>query len=49
MYEQMYQMMYDLMSARLDSITYNDPQEVVVEVIGEDNVYSISDGSMTCV
>ena len=47
MYEQMYQMMYDLMSARLDSITYNDPQEVVVEVIGEDNVYSISDGSMT--
>lgn len=45
--EQMYQMMYDLMSARLDSITYNDPQEVVVEVIGEDNVYSISDGSMT--
>lgn len=46
-YEQMYQMMYDLMSARLDSITYNDPQEVVVEVIGEDNVYSISDGSMT--
>ena len=47
MYEQMYLMMYDLMSARLDSITYNDPQEVVVEVIGEDNVYSISDGSMT--
>ena len=47
MYEQMYQMMYDLMKARLDSITYNDPQEVVVEVIGEDNVYSISDGSMT--
>lgn len=47
MYEQMYQMMYDLMSARLDSITYNDPQEVVVEVIGEDNVYSISDGSRT--
>ena len=47
MYEQMYQMMYDLMSARVDSITYNDPQEVVVEVIGEDNVYSISDGSMT--
>ena len=47
MYEQMYQMMYDLMSARLDSITYNDPQEVVVEVNGEDNVYSISDGSMT--
>ncbi len=47
MYEQMYQMMYDLMSARLDSITYNDPQEVVVEVIGKDNVYSISDGSMT--
>lgn len=47
MYEQMYQMMYDLMSARLDSITYNDPQEVVVEVIEEDNVYSISDGSMT--
>lgn len=47
MYEQMYQMMYDLMSARLDSITYNDPQEVVVEVIGEDNVYSISDGSKT--
>lgn len=47
MYEQMYQMMYDLMSARLDSITYNDSQEVVVEVIGEDNVYSISDGSMT--
>ena len=47
MYEQMYQMMYDLVSARLDSITYNDPQEVVVEVIGEDNVYSISDGSMT--
>ena len=47
MYEQMYQIMYDLMSARLDSITYNDPQEVVVEVIGEDNVYSISDGSMT--
>lgn len=47
MYEQMYQMMYDLMSARLDSITYNDPQEVVVEVIGEDNVYSISDGSTT--
>lgn len=47
MYEQMYQMMYDLMSARLDSITYNDTQEVVVEVIGEDNVYSISDGSMT--
>lgn len=47
MYEQMYHMMYDLMSARLDSITYNDPQEVVVEVIGEDNVYSISDGSMT--
>ena len=47
MYEQMYQMMYDLMSARLDSITYNDPQEAVVEVIGEDNVYSISDGSMT--
>lgn len=47
MYEQIYQMMYDLMSARLDSITYNDPQEVVVEVIGEDNVYSISDGSMT--
>lgn len=47
MYEQMYQMMYDLMSARLDSITYNDPQEVVVEVIGEDNVYSISDGNMT--
>lgn len=47
MYEQMFQMMYDLMSARLDSITYNDPQEVVVEVIGEDNVYSISDGSMT--
>ena len=47
MYDQMYQMMYDLMSARLDSITYNDPQEVVVEVIGEDNVYSISDGSMT--
>ena len=47
MYEQMHQMMYDLMSARLDSITYNDPQEVVVEVIGEDNVYSISDGSMT--
>lgn len=47
MYEQMYQMMYDLMSARLDSITYNDPQEVVVEVIGEDNVYSISDGSMS--
>ena len=46
-YEQMYQMMYDLMSARVDSITYNDPQEVVVEVIGEDNVYSISDGSMT--
>ena len=47
MYEQMYQMMYDLMSARVDSITYNDPQEVVVEVIGEDNEYSISDGSMT--
>ena len=47
MYEQVYQMMYDLMSARVDSITYNDPQEVVVEVIGEDNVYSISDGSMT--
>ena len=47
MYEQMYQMMYDLMSARVDSITYNDSQEVVVEVIGEDNVYSISDGSMT--
>ncbi len=47
MYEQMYQMMYDLMSARVDSITYNDPQEVVVEVIGEDNVYSISGGSMT--
>ncbi len=47
MYEQMYHVMYDLMSARLDSITYNDPQEVVVEVIGEDNVYSISDGSMT--
>ncbi len=47
MYEQMYQMMYDLMSARVDSITYNDPQEVVVEVIGEDNVYSISDGSMS--
>ena len=47
MYEQMYQMMYDLMSARVDSITYNDPQEVVVEVIGEDNVYSISDESMT--
>ena len=47
MYQQMYQMRYDLMSARLDSITYNDPQEVVVEVIGEDNVYSISDGSMT--
>ena len=47
MYEQMYQMTYDLMSARVDSITYNDPQEVVVEVIGEDNVYSISDGSMT--
>ena len=47
MYEQMYQMMYDLMSARVDSITYNDPQEAVVEVIGEDNVYSISDGSMT--
>ena len=47
MYEQMYQMMYDLMSTRVDSITYNDPQEVVVEVIGEDNVYSISDGSMT--
>lgn len=47
MYEQIYQMMYDLMSARVDSITYNDPQEVVVEVIGEDNVYSISDGSMT--
>lgn len=47
MYEQIYQMMYNLMSARLDSITYNDPQEVVVEVIGEDNVYSISDGSMT--
>lgn len=47
MYEQTYQMMYDLMSARVDSITYNDPQEVVVEVIGEDNVYSISDGSMT--
>ena len=47
MNEQMYQMMYDLMSARVDSITYNDPQEVVVEVIGEDNVYSISDGSMT--
>ena len=45
--DEMYQMMYDLMSARLDSITYNDPQEVVVEVIGEDNVYSISDGSMT--
>lgn len=47
MYEQMYQMMYDLMKARLDSITYNDPQEVVVEVTGQDNVYSISDGSMS--
>lgn len=47
MYEQMYQMMYDLMSARVDSITYNDPQEVVVEVTGQDNVYSISDGSMS--
>lgn len=45
--DEMYEQMYDLMSARLDSITYNDPQEVVVEVIGEDNVYSISDGSMT--
>lgn len=38
-----FQMMLDLMNARLDSITYNAPQTVTVEVIGEDNVYSITD------
>lgn len=38
-----FQMMLDLMNARLDSITYNAPQTVTVEVVGEDNVYSITD------
>lgn len=42
-----YQMMLDLMNARLDSITYNAKQTVKVDVIGKDGVYSITDAGYT--
>lgn len=38
-----YQMMYDLMSARLDSITYNEKQTLKIDVVESDGVYSITD------
>lgn len=40
---QVFQMMLDLMNARLDGITYNDPETITVEVVGNDGVYSITD------
>lgn len=42
-----YQMMLDLMNARLDSITYKDPQTVKVDVVENDGVYSITDAGYT--
>lgn len=41
--ELVFQIMYDVLQERVDSISYNDPQTVTVEVVGEDGVYSITD------
>lgn len=41
--ELVFQLMYDVLQERVDSISYNDPQTVTVEVVGEDGVYSITD------
>lgn len=45
--ELVFQIMYDVLSERMDTITYNDPETVTVEVIGEDGVYSITDEGYT--
>ena len=43
MNEAIYQMMLDLLNDKLADITYNDPQTITIEVVGEDGVYSITD------
>lgn len=45
--ELVFQIMYDVLQERIDSISYNDPQTVTVEVVGEDGVYSITDEGYT--
>lgn len=42
-----FQMMYDILSENVGKITYNEPQTVEVEVVCEDNVYSITAASYT--
>ena len=41
--EIVYQMMLDLLNENMSNITYNDPQTVTIDVIGEDGVYSITE------
>lgn len=41
--EVVFQMMLDIMQDKLSDVTYKDAQEVVVEVVGNDGVYSITD------
>ena len=45
--ELVFQTMYDVLQERVDAISYNDPQTVTVEVLGEDGVYSITDDGYT--
>ena len=45
--ELVFQTMYDVLQERVDAISYNDPQTVTVEVLGEDGVYYITDDGYT--
>lgn len=41
--ELVYSLMLELMQGRLENVEYKDAQTIEVEVVGEDNVYSITD------
>lgn len=41
--ELVYTLMLELLQGRLENVEYKDPQTIEVEVVGEDNVYSITD------
>ena len=45
--ELVFQIMYDVLNERMDAITYNEPETVTVEVVGEDGVYSITEEGYT--
>ncbi|MDD6170813.1 MAG: hypothetical protein PUB46_12225 [Lachnospiraceae bacterium] len=45
--ELVFQIMYDVLNERMDVITYNEPETVTVEVVGEDGVYSITEEGYT--